>query len=284
MRQVDGVTHAARASGGWSLTAIWIGVIGGLTSGLLGVGGGIVMVPLLVRFLHLEQRRAHGTSLAILIFTATAAALTYRAVGRADLGLAAFLAAGAVVAAPLGARATARMSSEGLRRAFGGLLVLVGIRLFLTHLPEGAWLALPGLAGRLTTVAVGTVVGFLSGLLGVGGGVVMVPILVLLFGLPQHDAQGVSLFMVIPTAVVGAWSHVRLGNVERRIVLPVALASVVAAVCGAALANVLHGTTLRYLFGALLLVTGLRLLSTRRNGPPLGPGAGPGAGPGLASR
>ncbi|MGH7725152.1 MAG: sulfite exporter TauE/SafE family protein [Candidatus Eiseniibacteriota bacterium] len=241
--------------------AILVGIAGGLSSGLLGIGGGTVMVPLLTHFLHLEQRRAQGTSLAILIFTALAAALTYRAAGPVDLVRAGWLALGAVAAAALGAQATARFSNAALQRAFGAFMILVGLRLFLTGIPEGAWLDRPGPVGIAWDLATGFVVGWLSGFLGVGGGVVLVPILTLLFGLPQIEAQGVSLFMIIPTSIVGAWSHWRLGNVERRIVLPTALASIGAAVAGAAIANRLPGTMLRVLFAIALVLVGVRYLA-----------------------
>ncbi len=67
--------------------------------------------------------------------------------------------------------------------------------------------------------------------------------LTLLFGLAQHDAQGVSLFMVVPTSLVGAFAHARLGNVERSVVAPVALVSVVAAIAAAAVAHALPALT-----------------------------------------
>ena len=101
------------------ITTILIGLAGGAASGLLGIGGGVVLVPLLTRFLHMRQQNAHGTSLAILVFTAIAAALTYRATQDVDLVLAAWLALGATVCAPLGAKMTTRMSSGQLRRWFG---------------------------------------------------------------------------------------------------------------------------------------------------------------------
>ncbi len=240
--------------------AIAIGVAGGLASGLLGIGGGIVLVPLLVHFLGLDQRRAQGTSLAILVFTAFAAAVTYRVAGPVDLARAGWLALGAVMAAPLGARATAGMSNTRLSRAFGAFMIVVGLRLVVTQLPAGAWLDQPGAVGIALDLVTGFAVGWLSGFLGIGGGVVLVPILTLLFGLPQHEAQGVSLFMIIPTSIVGAWTHLRMKNVERKIVLPVAVSSVVAAVAAAAVANRLPGPMLSVLFGALLVVVGARFL------------------------
>ena len=119
--------------------------------------------------------------------------------------------------------------------------MVVGGRLLLTRLPEGAWLALPGVAGIALEIVTGFAIGWLAGLLGVGGGVILVPILTLLFGVPQHAAQGVSLFMIVPTSIVGAWTQLRLGAVEKPIVAPVAIASVVAAVAAAAIAHQLPG-------------------------------------------
>jgi uncharacterized membrane protein YfcA len=238
---------------------ILIGLAGGAASGLLGIGGGVVLVPLLTKFLRLPQRHAHGTSLAILVFTAIAAAVTYRAHERIDLVLAAWLALGATLCAPLGARMTTKMSGPQLRRWFGLLIVLVGLRMFMLHLPEGSWLAQPGIPGIVFAVLTGCVVGWLSGLMGVGGGTILVPILTLLFGIEQHHAQGISLFMVIPTAISGGWTHLKLGNVEKKLVPPIAAASVVAAIAAAMLANRLPATVLKILFGALLVWVGARM-------------------------
>jgi len=211
------------------------------------------------KFLGLNQKRAQATSLAILVFTAIAGAITYHAIGTVDLAMAARLALGAIVGVRLGAIESSRVPSARLRRNFGIFMLLIGVRLLIPNLPEGHWLALPGVAGFAIEVLVGFVVGWLSGMLGVGGGVILVPILTLLFGLPQQDAQGVSLFMIIPTSIVGAWTQLRQGAVERRLVPPVALASIVGAVAAAAVAHRLPGPTLRFLFGLLLVGIGARM-------------------------
>ena len=165
---------------------------------------------------------------------------------------------------------TTRMTAKELRRWFGLLIVFVGIRMFMLHLPEGTWLAQPGALGIVFAVLTGCVVGWLSGLMGVGGGTILVPILTLLFGIEQHHAQGISLFMVIPTAISGGWTHFKLGNVEKKLVLPIAAASVVSAVAAAYVANLLPAPVLKVAFGALLVWVGTRMAwkpTAKQNGP-----------------
>jgi hypothetical protein len=84
----------------------------------------------------------------------------------------------------------------------------------------------------------------------------------------QHLAQGVSLFMIIPTSIAGAWTHARLGHVHWRFVWPIATASILAAVLGARLAHVLPASTLKVAFGVLLVWVGVRLALTK---PPAAP-------------
>lgn len=96
-------------------------------SGLLGVGGGIVMVPLLVLVLGFSQHHAHATSLAAVIPIATVGALTYAAEGEVEVGYAALFAVGSLVGAPLGAWAMSRMSESRLRSVFGALVIVMGI-------------------------------------------------------------------------------------------------------------------------------------------------------------
>jgi uncharacterized protein len=98
----------------------------------------------------------------------------------------------------------------------------------------------------------GIVAGLLSGLFGVGGGIVFVPILTWL-GLTQLHAEATSLLAIVPTAIVGTWRHVRYGNVMARPALVIGVASIGAAVGGAQVAEVLPEATLRRLFAVLLL-------------------------------
>lgn len=242
------------------LHAGWVGAVCGLASGLLGVGGAVIMVPLLVAVLKLPQHHAQGTSLAVTIFTAAAALVGYYEAGHLDWLMAGLLIVGGVLGAPAGARAGHGHPAHLMRRWFGILMIVVAIRLFLTQLPEGHWVPVTGAVGFAALALLGFGVGFLSGFFGLGGGVVLIPALVLLTGTPQHVAQGVSLLFIVPTAISGSITHARLGNVVRRVVLPVALVSMLFAFLAAHLAAALSGTTLRYAFGVLLFVVGSRLV------------------------
>lgn len=104
---------------------IAIGVAAGLASGLLGVGGGTVLVPLLV-LAGFSPHRAHATSLAAIVPIAAVAGGVFALEGDAEYGTAALLAAGAIAGAPLGARVMARLGERSLEAAFGGFLVAVG--------------------------------------------------------------------------------------------------------------------------------------------------------------
>jgi hypothetical protein len=108
---------------------IAIGLGGGLLSGLLGVGGGIVMVPLLVLWAGFAQRDAHATSLGAIIPISIAGIVTYGAAGEVRYGTALALAAGSVLGAPIGARLLARMDERMLKLVFGVFLIAVSVLL-----------------------------------------------------------------------------------------------------------------------------------------------------------
>lgn len=112
-------------------------------------------------------------------------------------------------------------------------------------------------------VLIGLSAGFLAGLLGVGGGVVIVPAMVLLLGFDQHVAQGTSLVVVIPAALTGSWTHHRNGRLVLRDALLLAMGGVVGAGAGSILALSLDDGLLRRLFGLFLLITAARILVSR---------------------
>jgi uncharacterized membrane protein YfcA len=240
------------------LTCVGIGLLAGLLSGLFGVGGGTVIVPLLVLILGFDQRLAAGTSLAAIVPTATVGVISYALHGSVAWIPALLLAAGAVVGAQIGTWLLPRLSQTILRWAFVGFLVLVIVSLFLVVPSREAELVLtlPSGAGL---VALGVVTGITAGLIGVGGGIIVVPALMLVFGTSDLVAKGTSLLMMIPTAVSGT-----IGNVRRRNVDLVAAAIIGVAACtttalGAWLATVLDPFTGNILFAAFLVVIAVQM-------------------------
>ena len=128
-----------------------------------------------------------------------------------------------------GARLAARTSRERLALAFAVFLLVVAARI-LWRAPVGsAEHALTGVTGLLVSLAVGGVVGLLAGYMGVGGGIIAVPALTLLFGMSQQIAQGTSLALILVTAPFGALEHHRLGQVAPRLLPGLSLGAVVGA-------------------------------------------------------
>ena len=104
-------------------------------------------------------------------------------------------------------------------------------------------------------VAIGLLGGVFAGLFGVGGGIIFVPTLALGLGLSQLLAEASSLLAILPTAIVGSWRQYRYGNVDLRAAAVVGAASILGVQVGVQLAEALPESTLRRLFGVLLLVT-----------------------------
>ena len=109
-------------------------------------------------------------------------------------------------------------------------------------------------------IVLGFVAGILSGLFGVGGGILFVPTLTIALGLEQHHAQATSLLAMLPTVAVGAWRQQRYGNVRWRPGLLLGLAGIFGIVAGGFLAESLSGQVLERLFGVLLLLTAAQIV------------------------
>jgi uncharacterized membrane protein YfcA len=109
-------------------------------------------------------------------------------------------------------------------------------------------------------LGIGLSAGFLAGLLGIGGGVLMVPAMVLLTGFDQHVAQGTSLLVVIPAALTGSYTHYRNGRLFVRDAAWLAIGGIGGAIIGANLALSIDDALLRRLFAVFLLVSAARIL------------------------
>ncbi len=238
-----------------------IGLIAGVFGGLVGLGGGVVMIPLMTRFMGVPQARAHGTSLAVVVVAGLSGAFAYALEGTVDYGAALILAVTASATARMGAHYCSVLPEWKLRRYFG--CILVAAAFLLTAKPYLGILAvfsLTGWAAVAALAATGLVTGFIAGLLGIGGGAFMIAGMVVFVGIGQHLAQGSALLSMVPAAAVGAWAHWRRGNVEVSILPGLAVGILVGAFLGGAVANSLPEQTLRIVFAVVLTWLGVDLI------------------------
>jgi uncharacterized membrane protein YfcA len=246
--------------------AVAVGVAAGALSGLFGVGGGILIVPGLVLLLRMPQRRAHATSLAAIVPIAVAGAAGYAIEGAVHWIAAALLTAGGALGAVAGTALLRRVPERALRILFAGFLLAAAAGLpFEVRALHGA-LELDAVSGALL-VGLGVVAGAVAGLLGVGGGILMVPGLVLLASATQAVAKGTSLVVIIPTALVATLRNVRHGDVEPRTAALVGMAGVASSFLASILSVRMDPVLSAVLFGALLVAMAVRLLLAARGRP-----------------
>ncbi|WP_158865930.1 sulfite exporter TauE/SafE family protein [Leifsonia sp. AG29] len=233
-------------------TIIVIGLVGGVLSGLFAIGGGIVMIPLLTMFARLNQRVAAATSLAAIVPTSIVGSVTYLIAGEVDLLAGLLVSVGAVVGALAGTALLKRIPLTWLRWLFIVFILLVAARLFFLTPQRGHEVAFTPAIG-VGYVILGVVMGVLSGLFGIGGGIIAVPALINVFGVSDLIAKGTSLIVMIPTSVVGTISNWRAKNVDIPTGLALGVAATVASIPGAALALALPPQLSSTLFGLLLI-------------------------------
>ncbi|MRG58872.1 TSUP family transporter [Agromyces sp. CFH 90414] len=212
------------------LALVGIGLAAGYLSGLFGVGGGTVVVPLLL-LLGVDQRVAAGTSVAAILPSAIVGSIGYSLSGDVDWIAGLLLAVGIVVGAQVGTWLLARLPREPLFWAFLGFLGVVVVSLWIVVPQRDDTIELD-LAAGLALIATGVVTGILSGLFGVGGGIITTPALMFVFGASDLVAKGTSLLMMVPGSISATFGNLRRRNVDLRIGAIVGLAACAASPLG----------------------------------------------------
>jgi hypothetical protein len=235
-----------------------VGLGAGAVSGLFGVGGGILIVPGLILVMHMEQRLAHGTSLAAVLPISVASLVGYLADGKVDWAVALPLSAGAVAGALVGTKLLHVLPHRATGFGFVGVILVTAVRLLTDNgLADGRSTLHVGAV--LALVVTGLLTGILAGLFGVGGGVIMVPAMVMLFGMTPAMAKGTSVAVIIPTALMGTWRNRKNRNADLAVAVAVGLAGVVSAYLMAKVAVGMSDELSNTLFAILLLVVAARL-------------------------
>ncbi|MCB1738464.1 MAG: sulfite exporter TauE/SafE family protein [Gammaproteobacteria bacterium] len=250
----------------------------GVAAGLLGVGGGLIIVPALIFSLpmlgpdyappaDLNVHVAVGTSLAVIVFTAIASTRAHHRRNGVLWPVWRAATPGLLLGALIGAALADAMSGELLRRIFGGFELLIALELAFGREPSPH----RSLPGRVMMTGAGGFVGTVSSLLGIGGGTLSVPML-RWCRVPIRQAIGTAAAMGLPIAVAGALGFLmtgseqptgaaQIGYLSWPAMIVIAGASLVTAPLGARLAYRLPETTLRRVFALFLALVALRLMT-----------------------
>ncbi len=252
------------------LACLAIGATAGLASGMLGIGGGLVVVPLLAGWLGVPVKRAVGTSLVVVLTTAVVAVAAETVVAPDNLRwtAAAWLASGALVGAFLGTRIVARTPARALALMLAALLLVAATRMAgVIPMARGPGVAaLPSVLEAAAHAGAGLLAGTLAAMFGIGGGIIAVPALAMLHGdWPFQACRATSLVMIIPTSLLAAWLHRRLENVDVALARTLAPSAAAAAVAGVIVANRVPGRPLELAFAGLLVLSAARIAMRQRS-------------------
>ncbi len=251
-----------------------LGAFVGILAGLLGVGGGLVIVPIL--FMAFQFQNIHseiimhlalGTSLASIIFTSISSFMAHHKRGAVDWQTVRRIVIGIMVGTFLGSFVAAVMSTDMLKVFFVLFLFFVAYQ-FLTNKKPKASRELPGVFGMFVS---GNIIGVISSLVGIGGGAVSVPFMIWC-NVAVHRAIGTSAAIGLPIAIAGTigyvyngWGnsvvpHYSVGYVYLPALVGIAAISVMTAPLGVKLAHSLPVDKLKKIFALLLIVVGIKML------------------------
>ncbi len=242
----------------WTLAGeVVLGFGIGLTLGLLGGGGSILTVPALVYLVGQEPRAAVAASLAIVGANSVSGVLMHRAHGTLHWRVALVFGGAGMATAYIAARGSRLFPPEALMVAFAVLMLVVGTVMLLRRAPQQE----RGAPRNLwATILTGAGVGALTGFLGVGGGFLIVPALVMLVGLPMRDAVGTSLLVIAMNSLSGLAGHIGGEALDLNVVAVFAAAGLLGTFTGARLAQVIHPERLRQMFAVFVLLLAAYLL------------------------
>lgn len=238
-----------------------IGLVAGVFAGFFGVGGGIIVIPLLLLFFPVDQRQASITSLVAIIPTSLVAAAAFLLSGSVPFDQTVFgliIAMGSMITAPLGSWALRTWNTVIVRWIFIAVLFSAAIQVLLV-LPDREshleW-SIPTIAGLFV---VGVFMGFVAGLLGVGGGILAIPLLILGFGVSDLTAKALSLIAMAPAAITGTIGSARAGAVNWHAGISLGIPMAVASIIGVWLATITPAEWANPLLSALLVFAVIQL-------------------------
>jgi uncharacterized membrane protein YfcA len=236
-----------------------LGAAFGFLGGLFGIGGATLAIPTLGIAFGMTEQLAQGTALVMAIPNVIIGVVRYAQKAGLDLRMAALIGGVALPFTLLGALFATSLASRELRIAFAIFLIVIALDIARRALATGApkrTLVLPWPYAALA----GAVCGTCSGIFGIGGAIILVPVLTMLFGYTQLAAQGMSLAFSIATALLTTATYAAKGDVDWAVSVPLAIGGVVSVRYGVDLAHRLPERRLRLLFVVFAIGVGVALL------------------------
>ena len=242
-----------------------IAIIMGFLASLLGVGGGIFMVPLLMLAGYVPTiQQAAGTSIAGVLFTSISSTIAYALRRAINFRIGLILMPTTILGAWCGARLTEVINAHWLSIGFGVLLLYPVAMMIQGKQPKEIKLSLRGEVRGIKLYIAGAIIGLIagtaSGMFGIGGGTVMVPSLAVFLGLDIITAAATSLFVMVPSAMMGSYQHWVQGNLHLELALPLILGLIIGAQIGPRIGSHIPKRRLRQLFGVVLLYAAINMI------------------------
>lgn len=258
-----------------------VGLITALIGSLAGLGGGAILIPTLLffstysaQFAWVTPQTAVGLSLVMMVFTALASTLSYFKQERVDYKTGLFFLGGSIPGSMFGAWLNQFFKTDHFSLYFGILMIIISLLFFLkrerkemvqsTSRPIRTFTVNNQVyqyhVNKPLAISISFIVGMVSGLFGIGGGSIMVPVMILLFSMPAHVATATSMFMIFFTSMIGASTHIVLGHIPWAQVLYFLPAAWIGGKLGAQISNRLTGKALEWVLRMVIILVGIRLI------------------------
>jgi uncharacterized protein len=234
-----------------------VGLAAGTLGSMLGVGGGIIMVPALT-FLNLSPTQAASTSLIAVMSTSISSTIEYARQKRIDYTLGLEMAACAIPGGVLGAVLSEYLLEDTFKLYFGILLILTGVYiLYKNSLLKDHRVKKHSLPLQVAVFAASFGAGIISSLFGVGGGIIFVPAMLLVLGLTMHRAAPTSQLTLMMTAIAGVFTHSALGHPDYLQAVVLSAGAFVGAQIGARLSRMTKEMLLQRLLAVILMTVAI---------------------------
>lgn len=259
-----------------------IGIFTAFVGSLMGLGGGIVFIPLLLFLYHYSEafqwatpQVIVGTSLFVMIFTALSSTISYGRKGRIDYRTGFLFAIGSVPGGILGSWLNQFINAQYFSILVGSLILVLSLIMILFRNPHikpsqkyASGMRTFTINGTeydyhvsvFMAISISFAVGILSGLFGIGGGLIMVPMMIIIFRIPAHIATATSMFIILFLGVSGSVTHIFLGHIVWKYALIFVPGAWIGGALGAKINQNLKGQTIEWILRIVLVMMGIRLI------------------------